>query len=83
MNELFKEAIVDGASDIHIKAGDFVRARVDGEMELVESGMVAFGLAKAAPNSPSDFDLKMNILGGPAADSEPVKPGSEIGGFTS
>ena len=28
MNELFKKAIEDGASDIHIKAGDFVRARV-------------------------------------------------------
>ena len=32
MNEMFKKAIADGASDIHIKAGDFVRARVDGEL---------------------------------------------------
>ncbi len=32
MNELFKKAIADGASDIHIKAGDFVRARVDGDL---------------------------------------------------
>ena len=52
-------------------------------MELVESGMVEFELAKAAANSPNDFDLKMNILGGRGAEGEPVKPGREIGGFTS
>ena len=51
-------------------------------MELVEMGMVEFELAKAASNSPSDFDLKMNILGGRGADGETVKPGSELGGFT-
>ena len=32
MNEMFKKAIADGASDIHIKSGDFVRARVDGDL---------------------------------------------------
>ena len=32
MNEMFKKAIQDGASDIHIKAGDFVRARMSGEL---------------------------------------------------
>jgi twitching motility protein PilT len=32
MNELFKKAIQDGASDIHIKAGDYVRARLHGEL---------------------------------------------------
>ena len=32
MNEMFKKAIEDGASDIHIKAGDFVRARLNGEL---------------------------------------------------
>ena len=32
MNEMFKKAIEDGASDIHIKAGDFVRARIHGEL---------------------------------------------------
>ena len=32
MNETFKKAIQDGASDIHIKAGDFVRARMNGEL---------------------------------------------------
>ncbi len=52
MNELFKKAIQDGASDIHIKAGDYVRAHLHG---------------KAASNSSSDFDLKMNILGGPGS----------------
>lgn len=32
MNEMFKKAIADGASDIHIKAGDFVRARLNGAL---------------------------------------------------
>jgi twitching motility protein PilT len=32
MNEMFKKAAEDGASDIHIKAGDFVRARSNGEL---------------------------------------------------
>ncbi len=32
MNEMFKKAIEDGASDIHIKAGDFVRARLYGKL---------------------------------------------------
>ncbi len=32
MNEIFKKAIQDGASDPHIKAGDFVRARLNGEL---------------------------------------------------
>ena len=32
-------------------------------MDLVNAGSVAFEEAKAAANSPSDFDLKMNMLG--------------------
>jgi twitching motility protein PilT len=32
MIEIFKAAIQRGASDIHIKAGDFIRARVSGEL---------------------------------------------------
>ncbi len=32
MNEIFKKAIEDGASDIHIKAGDVVRARLRGDL---------------------------------------------------
>jgi twitching motility protein PilT len=32
MIEIFKAAIQRGASDIHIKAGDFIRARVTGEL---------------------------------------------------
>jgi len=32
-------------------------------MELVKSGQVAFEVAKAAANNPSDFDLKMNMFG--------------------
>lgn len=32
MNDVFKKAIEDGASDIHIKAGDYVRARVNGDL---------------------------------------------------
>lgn len=35
--------------------------------ELVESGEVDFDVAKAAANNPSDFDLKMNMLGPGAA----------------
>ncbi len=50
-------------------------------MELVESGMVEFEIAKAAANSPSDFDLKMNILSGREGGS--AEPATEIGGFTS
>jgi Tfp pilus assembly pilus retraction ATPase PilT len=117
MNEMFKKAIEDGASDLHIKAGDFVRARLDGAliplteqkisaaqvrelaikliphekdrerideiidlvhdgkeqygsqtfdqhlMDLVNDRSVSFDQAKMAANSPSDFDLKMNMLG--------------------
>ncbi|MEO5509735.1 MAG: PilT/PilU family type 4a pilus ATPase [Longimicrobiales bacterium] len=32
MIEIFKAAIQRGASDIHIKAGDFIRARINGEL---------------------------------------------------
>ncbi|HUF49698.1 MAG TPA: type IV pilus twitching motility protein PilT [Longimicrobiales bacterium] len=32
MIEIFKAAIQRGASDIHIKAGDFIRARIQGEL---------------------------------------------------
>ena len=32
MQELFKAAIERGASDIHIKAGDFIRARIHGDL---------------------------------------------------
>jgi twitching motility protein PilT len=32
MIEIFKAAIQRGASDVHIKSGDFIRARVDGEL---------------------------------------------------
>lgn len=32
MIEIFKAAVQRGASDLHIKAGDFVRARIDGEL---------------------------------------------------
>ncbi len=52
-------------------------------MDLVKSGTVEFELAKAAANSPSDFDLQMNILGGMEASREPgAEAGSEVGGFT-
>ena len=32
MIEILKAAIAQGASDIHIKGGDFVRARVKGDL---------------------------------------------------
>jgi twitching motility protein PilT len=33
-------------------------------IDLVNEGSVSFAEAKKAANSPSDFDLKMNMLGG-------------------
>jgi twitching motility protein PilT len=33
MQELFKAAIERGASDIHIKSGDFIRARIHGDLQ--------------------------------------------------
>jgi len=52
-------------------------------MDLVKSGTVEFELAKAAANSPSDFDLQMNILGGMEASREPgAEAGSEMSGIT-
>ena len=48
-------------------------------MDLVKSGIVEFELAKAAANSPSDFDLKWNLIGGSEAATAPE---SEVGGFT-
>ena len=32
MIEIFKAAIQRGASDLHMKAGDFIRARISGEL---------------------------------------------------
>ena len=33
MQEMFKSAVERGASDIHIKAGDFIRARIHGDLQ--------------------------------------------------
>ena len=44
-------------------------------MELVNTDQVDFEVAKAAANNPTDFDLKMNTLGGSAA-----TPESPLGG---
>lgn len=35
MQELFRAAVERGASDIHIKAGDFIRARVNGDLQTL------------------------------------------------
>ncbi|MDZ7780647.1 MAG: PilT/PilU family type 4a pilus ATPase [Gemmatimonadota bacterium] len=35
MQELFKAAVERGASDIHIKAGDYIRARVNGDLQTL------------------------------------------------
>lgn len=52
-------------------------------MDLVNTGLVAFEEAKAAANSPSDFDLKMNMLGqgrGTRVSSAvPEEPGGAVG----
>jgi len=95
MNDMFKKVIEDGASDIHIKAGDYVRARLHGDlvpltdqkishaqvqelaMKLIphEKDRAAIEVGKAAANSPSDLDLKMNILGGPGSGHAGGVPG--------
>jgi len=35
MQELFRAAVERGASDIHIKAGDYIRARVNGDLQAL------------------------------------------------
>lgn len=35
MQELFRAAVERGASDIHIKAGDYIRARVNGDLQTL------------------------------------------------
>jgi len=47
MNEMFKKAIANGASDIHIKAGDFVRARVDGELVALTEQKISHAQVRA------------------------------------
>ena len=52
-------------------------------MELVNSGTVDFDVAMAAANSPSDFDLKMNILGESSSGRRTgAAPEEKMGGFT-
>jgi twitching motility protein PilT len=46
-------------------------------MEMVKDGSVAFEVAKAAANNPSDFDLKMNMFG-----QQTGGGGSRAGGTT-
>src|SRR5690606_34436328 len=38
--------------------------------ELVREGLVDFAVAKAAATNPSDFDLRMNFLGGDSGEGE-------------
>ncbi|MGB0542966.1 MAG: hypothetical protein ACPGPI_04550 [Longimicrobiales bacterium] len=39
MQELFKAAVERGASDIHIRAGDLMRARVHGALQPLTQGL--------------------------------------------
>ena len=39
MQERFKAAVARGASDIHIKAGDFMRARIHGVLQPLPQGL--------------------------------------------
>jgi twitching motility protein PilT len=48
-------------------------------MELVESEEVAFEVAKAAANNPSDFDLKMNMFGDATTKAGGSRPGGTQG----
>ncbi len=49
-------------------------------MDLVHEGKVTFDMAMTAANSPSDFDLKMNILAGDQSGEK--SPADQLGGFT-
>src|SRR6266480_929275 len=40
MEKIIKAAVDRGASDLHIKAGDVFRARIDGEVANAERGMI-------------------------------------------
>ena len=41
MQEMFKAAVERGASDIHIKAGDFIRARIHGDLQPLTQQIVS------------------------------------------
>ena len=41
MNEIFKAAIERGASDIHIKAGSVIRARINGRLTTLTKERMA------------------------------------------
>jgi Tfp pilus assembly pilus retraction ATPase PilT len=66
MQELFKASVERGASDIHIKAGDLIRARIHDPDRLDNisghDAVVDFEIAKAAANNPEDFDFKMRMF---------------------
>jgi twitching motility protein PilT len=47
MQDLFKVAIERGASDIHIKAGDVVRARINGDLQPLTQQRLSADQVKA------------------------------------
>jgi hypothetical protein len=47
MIEIFKAAIQRGASDIHIKAGDFIRARISGRAGAAHAAAAVAGAGRA------------------------------------
>ena len=55
MQDLFKVAIERGASDIHIKAGDVVRARINGlclrRAWTLSEGLAGFAQYRVRPES--------------------------------
>jgi len=76
MNEMFKKAIDDGASDIHFKSSDFVRARLNGELiplteqkishaQVRELALKLIPLEKdrAAIDELTDFDCSWGLPG--------------------
>jgi Tfp pilus assembly pilus retraction ATPase PilT len=42
MQELFKAAVARGTGDIHIKAGDFMRARIHGRLQPVSTAPIVW-----------------------------------------
>jgi len=62
MNEISKKAIPDGASDIHIKAGDFVRARLNGALiplteQKISHAQVTELVVKLIPHEKGPSDM--------------------------
>ena len=71
MQELFKAAVERGASDIHIKAGDFMRARIHGELQPLTQQKLTVDQVKAVTER-SDLLVEISGRGRAVAQSPPA-----------